>query len=371
MLKEHGIKDAPALVRTSIKKTTVDATPARLSSLAAHMEIPIRFLARTIMRPMFNSGHKMIEYEHLDKSLTELAGLMDKNSLVAIVTSHTSHSDILVAIKLVEATRSRFPDIGNVYIPIAASLALGKQGLISQLLYSEGTLPLLAQQNIKPLPLITENDQEKRGMKPDRNELRRLHHAAREENSAFIDFAEGSVEGGRYDILGHEKGMQRVTNSFLPYVFQKAHESGRKVIVLSVGISGTNGMISAESILPTWRCVGALIQDWTLNRTLNRPSMLAKAFVGHPYEYKPNESGITLMSDPQEINDRVMSNIAPLKPMRERGYYDSATRQYQQDMKDYEKLLGQWHRRLLRYGILPRPRDLNNLVEEYSKIPNC
>lgn len=310
---------------------TIETIPP-LRSLTSCSETPIRNLARAILRPMFISGDKMIEYKHLDKSLTELNYLIDQNSLLAIVTNHTSHSDILAGIRLVQAIRSRSPQIGNFHIPVAASLARGQQGLIAQLFYSEGTLPLLAQQNITPLALVTENDQRKRHLKPSYNETKQINLAVAKEQSAFLVFAEGSVEGGRYDTFGNVKGMQQVTNPFLPYIFQKAHEAGKKVIVLPVGIDGTNRMISAESLFLTQHSISALIEDWVLNK----PATLARVCVGSPfvYPYDPKEN---LMHHKDKVNDTVMSSIASLLPPQLRGYYSPATREYQKDMKVYRE----------------------------------
>lgn len=326
-------------------KETVGNTPAGtnlppLHGLAARFETPIRRLAHTIMDPMFRSGANMIEYEHLEESLSELSNLLNENSLLVIVTSHNSHSDILVGIKLVQAIRSGFPQVGNFYIPVAASLMKGQQGLVAQLFYSEGTLPFLKQQNINPFPAVTENDRIKRHLKPSlsdiKHDIKQLNRAAAEKESAFLVFPEGSVEAGRYDALGNMKGMQKVTNPFLPHIFQKAHEADKKVIILPVGISGTNKMISAESLFLTWLSTGALIQNWIFRRS---PPLLATAIVGHPYEY-PNQPGknLTTRSEIVEVNKTVMDSIADLKPGSEKGHYGStATQEYQQDMKTYEE----------------------------------
>lgn len=321
------------MLRQEAKKGIPIQTPALTSlSFAVRWE---KRIARAIMKPMFESGSNMIGYNNLEESQTKLDELLDQNSLLVIVFNHISHSDIIVGIKLAKEIGFRFSDrINNFYIPIAKSLVESKQGHIAQLFYSEGTLPLLTQQNIEPLPLVTENDQKKRLMKPSFNDTKRLHNAAWEKKSAFLDLAEGSIEGGRYDISGNPKGTQKVTNSFLPYIFQKAHEAGKKVIVLPVGISGTNSMISAESLFLTWSSAGALLENWVFKRS----PRLATVTVGRPYEYSPNSSGIPLTRNSQQVNDGVMKNLVQLIPPAERGYYGWGTREYQEDMKTYEEL---------------------------------
>lgn len=342
-------------------------------AFASFMEKPVRKIAHLITYPMFKAGTKMIRYENLDENMTALSRMVNgtnteegaekKDILLAVVTSHTSHSDIVPGEEIVREIRSFCPQIEQCYIPIAASLALGIQGPLAQLLYSEATLPFLDQQEIKPLPLVTENDQKKRGLKPSMHESRRLRRAAIEPNSAFLDFAEGSVEGGRHDVLGHEKGMQEVTNPFLPYVFQQAHKEGKTVIVLPVGISGTNRVLSAEYIFLTLRSTAALFETWAFKR----PPILAVATLGHPFIY-PNEPGKDLTRNQKEVNDTIMEAVASLKPLRERGFYDPRTRDYQAKMKAYESTLGRVQRWLLKRHLLPHPTQLKQLAEEYSKI---
>lgn len=338
--------------------------PTVLKGLFTQLENPTRWLARTIMRPLFKAGDRMIEYKHLEESLAELDNMLDQHSLLAVVISHISHADILPGIELVRAIRSRSPQFGNFYISIAASLVRGQQGPMARLFYSEGALPLLEQSNIKPLALVTKNDQKKRHLTPTFSEIKQLNRAAQETDSAFLNFAEGSVEGGRRDVLGNVRGLQEVTNGFLPYVFQKAQEAGRKVVVLPVGISGTNRILSAENIFLTWRVIGALVQDWVFRK----PAVLARATVGQPYEYYPNESGVALTKTSQEVNDTVMASIAQLKPLREKGYYDPATRRYQQTIKEFERKHGKIYLFLMRSRLLPLPNVLKQPAEEYSKL---
>lgn len=319
-----------------------------------------RQLARRILHPISTSMAGMIEYPDLEENVAKLDDLFDKRTLLIIATNHSSHSDILVAIELVRAIRSRFPQISNFYIPVAASLVEGRQGYIAQLFYSEGTVPLLNQHNIKPLALVTENDRNKRNLSPRISEYRRLHLAVMEENSAFVDLAEGSVESGRYDCLGNVRGIQEVTNPFLPYVIQKAHETKKKVVVLPVGISGTTRILSAENIFFTWETMGAFARDWILRH----PAILARATVGSPYEF-PYE--IEMKRNPQAVNETVMQSIASLMPPKLRGYYYPPSRAYQEVMRSFESQLERDERRLIDYGLI-FPNELRQLAIQYARI---
>ena len=328
-------------------------------------EVSVRSVARKTLAPIFQTGFHATEYEHLDESLDQLENLFDENSLLVIAASHTSHSDILPGIHLVRVVRSRFPQIGNFYFPVAASLVRGVQGLLPQLLYSEGASPLLESPNLKPLSAVTDNDKINRGLKPTSVEVRRIIRAAKEPNSAILDLAEGSVEAGRHDVLGHMRGMQHVTNQFLPLIFQKASEAGKKVIVLPVATSGTNKMLSADSLLLTWRGIGVLIEDWVLKK----PSKIARVVVGNPYVIGQNE-----LDDPQALNDKVMQSIADLKPETEKGYYNSKTREYQEAMMEYDKNHSKGYRRLLQnllfFHLTPIPTELKPLEAKYTEIKN-
>lgn len=356
---EQKVAKAPLLLQPST---------AILKGPFARFENPVRRIARKVMAPIFRSGERMIEYNHLDESLTGLTGMLDENALLAIVTNHTSHSDVLVGIKLVRAVRSKFPRLGNSYIPVAASLVLGVQGLMPQLFYSEGTVPLFEETKLKPLSVVTENDQKKRNLVPTGIDLRRVIRAAQETDNVFLDFAEGSVESGRRDVFGNIKGMQKVTNKFLPIVFQTAHDRGKKVIVLPVGISDTNRLISADTIFLTGRAIVGFIQDWVFKR----PPILARVNVGKPFEYSPNASGQSLTDTAQDVNDIVMASIASLKPLKERGHYHPVTRAYQQAVKDFEeqhKKMPRLVRSLLvRSHLLSIPDNLRQLAEDYSRL---
>lgn len=276
------------------------------------LETAIRGVTRAILTPVFESGATMIEYENLEKSLNELDGLLDDRTLLTVATSHMSHSDIFIGLRLVQEVRERFPTIGNFYIPVSTSMVNGLQGLVIQLFYSEGTVPLLAQQNIRPLPVVTENDIKIRHLKPSIAEARQINHAAKEQGSALLIFPEGSVEGGRYDVFGHIKGLQHVTNQFLTYAFQKACEAGRRVVILPVGTINTNVLLSAESLFLTWKSLGALLE----HRLLGRERILARAVIGHPFVLQED-----LLKNPEDINNCIMYSIAALKPLEERGYY--------------------------------------------------
>lgn len=288
---------------------------AQVRGPGKQLETAIRGVTRKILTPVFESGTTMIDYGNLEESLNELDGLLDDRTLLTVATSHMSHSDILIGLKLVQEVREKFPTIGNFYMPVSTSMVKGLQGLVIQLFYSEGTIPLLAQQNIRPIPVVTENDIKTRHLKPNIAEARKINHAAKEEGSALLIFPEGSVEGGRYDVFGHIKGLQHVTNQFLPYAFQKASEAGRRVVILPVGTTGTNRMLSAESLFLTWESFGAILS----HRLLGREKILARAVIGHPFVLQGD-----LLKNPEDINDRVMYSIAALKPPEERGYYNSA-----------------------------------------------
>lgn len=324
----------------------------------AYIDPYVRGVTHAVLHAISAPVADMIRYPNLEKHIAELDGLLDKHALLMVATNHGSHADILVGIKFVHAIRSRFPQIGNFYVPIAASLARGKQGYAAQLLYSEGTLPLLNQENIKPLALVTENDRKKRGLTPDISEIRQLSNAVIEESSAFFDLTEGSVESGRYDYLGNEKGLQEVTNPFLPYIVRKAREIGRKVIVLPAGIDGTNSIVSAESIFFTQHSIGALIQYVLSQKT----PVLARAIAGPPYEYSPDR-------DPEAANQIIMESIASLIPLPKRGYYHPDTRRYQHAVRQFENQLAQKpfsriRRLLLKSHLLRPPETLHQMAAQ-------
>lgn len=329
--------------------------------LLERLESPIRTSARVILRPIAASGARMIEYSGLE-NLVKLEDFLDEHTLLVIATNHMSHSDLIPGMRMVDEVRSRFPRIGNFYVPIAASLVRGVQGFLAQLFYSEGAVPLLNQSHIIPLAVVTENDQTKRGLKPSIKETGLLLTAVREDQSAILVLTEGSVESGRKDLLGNPKGIQEVKNPFLPTIFEKAYEAGKKVVVLPVGINGTTEMLSAERIFFTWETIGAFARDWILRH----PATLARATVGSPYEYQI-DSVIDLKRNPQAVNETVMQSITSLMPPKLRGYYYLPSRAYQEAMRNFESRLDQDGRRSIEYGLW-FPKELLQLAEQYSRI---
>lgn len=325
-----------------------------------HLEPLIRNAARVILHPIAASGARMIEYSGLE-NLAKLEDFLDGHTLLVIATNHMSHSDLLAGMRMVDEVRSRF-QIGNFYVPIAASLVRGVQGLVAQLFYSEGAVPLLNQNHIVPLAVVTENDQKKRGLKPTIKETGLLLTAVKEDQSAILVLTEGSVESGRRDLLSNPRGIQKVKNPFLLTIFEKAYETGKKVVVLPVGINGTTEMLSAERIFFTWATIGAFLRDWILRH----PATLARATVGSPYEYQI-DSVTDLKRNRQVVNETVMQSIASLMPPKLRGYYYLPSRAYQEAMRNFESRLDQDGRRSIKYGLW-FPRELLQLADQYSRI---
>lgn len=341
----------------------------QLKAVTANPELvlqkPARWAARNLaLPPVFETGFQMLEYKNLER-LDQLDGLVDDNTLLIVVLRHGSHSDILAGITLAQKIRSSIPNIDDFYFPVAKSLVDGLQGFFPQLLYGEGTVPLLEKANLTSLPVVTDNDKDKRGMNPTGADIRRIMRAAAKPNSAILDLAEGSVEGGRYDVLGHIRGIQRVTNRFLPIALRVAFEKGKRVVILPVGISGTNRMLSAESLFLTWRGVGALLED----KILGEPPTLATVTIGNPYEF-PNP-GFDLLEHTQAVNDPIMYRVAELVPIWERGYYHPLTREYQAEIKRFEQKFVEDHGRLqldlLKLGLIPFPQELTQIAEKFPK----
>lgn len=333
--------------------------------MLVELDRQLRSAARnSVIAPVFETGFHVLEYKHLER-LDKLDNLVNGSTLTITVLRHGSHSDILAAITLAKKIRSVISDIDDFYFPVAKSLVNGQQGFLPQYLYEEGTVPLLEKANLTPIPVVTDNDKDKRGMNPTAADIRRVMRAAAKPDSAILDLAEGSVEGGRYDVLGHMRGMQRVKNKFLPLVIRTAFDKGKRVVIQPIGISGTNRMLSAESLFLTWRGVGALLED----KILGEPPTLATVTIGNPHEFQ--HPGFDLLEYTQEVNDPIMYSVAELVPILERGYYHPLTQEYQAEIKRFEQKFVEAHGRLkldlLRLGLIPFPEELTQIAEKFPK----
>lgn len=267
---------------------------------------------RRIAPFLIGSAIDMVNF-NLDQ-VSQVEQHLSKSSLLLLVSNHQSHADLTVITRVVQEFRGRFPNIGNFYIPLSATLENGRQDGFGQTFHWEIAVPTFKQSSINPFYVITDNDIRKRGMKltytQAKLQLEKIKEATAEKKSAFFALVEGTVEGGRHDEEGKVKGMQEVVSPFLHRVLRYAQENNREVICVPIGISGTYRILSGEHIFLTFESAVALVA-----RLFRRRIILADATIGTPFVLNPE-------IDPNELNDIVMRyHVAPLVTETERGFY--------------------------------------------------
>lgn len=272
-----------------------------------------RKLIRTVSTFLIETATEMIDFDN--GGLNQAEQYLKPSSLLFFVANHQSHSDILVALKLVSETRKRFPAIGTVYVPVSSTLASGRQNGIGQTFYCDVALPMFEQNRLRPLYVVTENDRLKRGVSLSRDEakkqIQQLQKPVSEEASSYFVLPEGSVEGGKHNKDGTIKGMQRVRNPFLRIIFEAVQEQHREIICVPIGIDRTYKLLSAEHIFFT----GASFRELIRKLLGMRVRTLAVAKTGTPFV-------INWETNPRELNNIIMGDhVAPLVPGEARGAY--------------------------------------------------
>lgn len=265
-----------------------------------------RSLVRKLFPVVVEPTIGLIRFRNLESSLDQLVDSLDQNSLLVAVSNHLTLGDAAVVVEASRNIRRRVPSIEQFYLPIAASLGAGRQGTLPQVLYEEGVKPVLEKNRIIPTEMVTDNDVQKRGMAFRASSSRQIYDPLLQKGSAFFIFAEGTMQGGRYNRKGDMNGLQKVENQLLPNLYEKALQLGIRLVFFPIGISGTNRIVDPDSRFYTREGLGGVI-----GRRLGKDTIMANVLVGEPF---------TLDSS-QTINDDIMTHIASLIPEEARGAY--------------------------------------------------
>lgn len=268
-----------------------------------------RTIVRTTIPYLIRAGIRMTNFEDLDSGISKLPSSLAPNDMLIYVASHKSYADLIPILESVSRTRRAVSGLGNVYLPLSASVEGGQHGPVAEVFYSEGGKLALLDQGIHPLNIVTENDRIKRGLESnDLQQRQELGRIIAEPHSSMFIFPEGTLEGGRYYDDGRVKGIQRVKRRVLSLILLRAQEANRNVILFPLGISGTNRLLSAESDFLTPESLWGLLQQ-----RLGRNQYLAKVRASEPLRLSYRKGF--------DADEYAMSSIAELLPEEERGCY--------------------------------------------------
>jgi len=268
-----------------------------------------RRIVNTTTPHLIRAGTKMTDFEDLDSSISKLPSSLSPTDMLIYIANHKSYADLLVILESVSRTRRAVSGLGNVYLPLSASVEGGQHGPLVEVLYREGGKPAMLDQGIHTINIVTENDRKVRGLESnDQQQRRELDSIIVEPHSAMFLFPEATLEGGRYYDDGRVKGMQRVKKRILGLILLKAQKANRNITLLQLGITGTNHLLSAESNFLTPESFLGL-----LKQQVGRNQYLAKVKAREPLQLS-YEKGF-------DADEYVMSSIAELLPEEERGFY--------------------------------------------------
>lgn len=263
----------------------------------------------------------MMEFRGLQETVDKIRGVYNPNTLIAFISSHRSHGEVATTIETIRRTRALIPEIGTFYLPIAASLFRGQQGAYANTYFHYGAKPVLEGIGVKALPVATDNDVKKRGIKPSVSDAKAFKEAVAETSSGFFIFPEASVQGGRHKrILGLPVGKMYGSIPFnekvLQELLQGAQRNHREVLIVPVGTTGTNNIVSADFLNPTFWALAVL----GLQRFGIRPKLATITF-GKPFHLDKEEFGEGKNIDGGKLTNFVALKVNSLLPENERGVY--------------------------------------------------
>lgn len=276
--------------------------------------------ARSVTPYLVESAIAMTKFVNLEEALRKSQSMYHPNTLVAFISTHRSHCDVATVVHTVREARKALPDITTVHLPIAVSLYRGQQGVIADTFFHHGARPILEELKTNALPIASDNDIKIRKIKPSISDAKAFSAAIAQDRSAFFAFPEASVRGGRNKKIlglpiGRMVGSLELHPAFIPKLLHEAEKRQRELIVVPIGTSGTNNMLSADTLLPTLRGLIGLVQL----RFKGQPK-LATVTYGEPFILQGFDYG----SD-QDLTASVASKINHLIPKAERGFYQTLT----------------------------------------------
>jgi hypothetical protein len=272
----------------------------------------VKWLMKNSSSYLIEQGRQLFAYNGLDEAIGKTEPLLESGHKLVILSSHKSHGEIAPAIHIMERFMAESPELDEFVIPVAASMAGGQQGNIIKTLYEDALVPNTKKRNIKTLPVVTDNDVKKRGMKLSKfGNGRTIHRPLTRKGTGFFIFIEGSVQGGRTNPeTGTIFGLQK-PDSMLQQLLEYSKKSGVPLAFLTTGMVGTHKLFSAEGkfFTPEW------IKAMAVNK-FNRDATFADVNIGSPI----STNQLNLEDIPQAA-ENLMMILSSYLPYEERGMY--------------------------------------------------
>ncbi len=260
-------------------------------------------------------------YNYLDFVSDEIA----HDAFPIFYSNHNQHLNIAGMREVVQSLGVRPQDI---YVVIAWSLVNGGQDekIVN---FAKGLIPTLEKDNIHLVPLARpfdisamraerQYDDAKKALRITRANVGVLEQSL-EESAGLVVFPEATTAGAVKDKKGQRPGIGRAEGNFVKDIHAKAHELGRRVLHVPIGMEGTNRIIEPRQSNPHLRAKLEIGKQLVINKLgidANVITPLAKIIVGEPFTIEdPNAF------DAAEYNDYLMAVVASLLEENERGVF--------------------------------------------------
>lgn len=246
---------------------------------------------------------------------SEFVRAIDDGYFPIVIANHSSHADGLIISKLTadltllsQRTLPEGTKFNGFLMPLAASLSEGQQGFALHEAY-KGSKSVLGKNRLMDVPIVRKKDIKRYGMQ-ERNTryIALMLRGIRAGYGGIVLFPEGETTGGK-TIHGKTNGMQKFgEDSIVSHVKLAQKVTGRKVMIIPVGITGGTQILNSDTRRPPLRSFVKIL----------RPDM-AKINVGRII--KEEDPMISKLSLPLSINAAIGAQVAKLLPPEMRGAY--------------------------------------------------
>jgi len=181
-----------------------------------------------------------------NNNLSKVVDLRKDGFIPMFVSSHSSHADLLAALKVLNYVQDQTgPNPNEIQFLYAKSIDTGHQGKSIQQVFDKFKT-FLKRKNILPLPIVRKKDTTKYNLQSDSSSLKKILSIP-EENSGLFIFPEASIEGGRVEN-GRVKGLQSVEDAqSINHLCKKCAKLGKKFVAVPIAINGSHLVFSPDT----------------------------------------------------------------------------------------------------------------------------
>lgn len=191
---------------------------------------------------------KNVEIIDPNDNLSKASALIEDGYIGIFASDHKSHADLLAVYTALSQIQSKvdLKSSKGIHFIYAKSIDTGDQGNLVKQIFAKFK-QFLPSHKIFPLPVVRKKDEEKYGMEPEIEGLKKILSIP-DEGSSFFVFPEATLEGGRKDHNGKPKGLQSAKEArSVNKVCQMCVKKGKKIFSLSMTIIDSDLVFDPDS----------------------------------------------------------------------------------------------------------------------------